>query len=211
VNNLSLVRYNLRVRIRRVGKENRMKRIAAVAFIGALVVLLLGTGYSKSLHEWLIKPGGSPPVIIHWHASEELHHGDIWNIYLEARDPDGDMREFVCIFDQLGYGSYPSVYVVIKKRHRKELKGYLRFFSTAGHGLSLPEWTQLSLTVFIRDKGGNTSNKVVFPLVLSRGSKQEPPPPPFDRGQLDKLGTIMVELFDPGRDTGSGPILWWIR
>ena len=171
----------------------------------------MGIGYTKSLNEWLIKPGGSPPVITHWYASEKLHHGDIWKIYLEANDPDGDMVHFVCIFDQLGFGYYNPGYVVIKKQHRGELKGYLRFFSSGGDGLSLPEWTQVSLTVLIRDKGGNRSNRVVFPLGLSSGAKQGPPPPPFDTGPLDKLGTIMVELFDPGVDRGSQTRLWWIR
>lgn len=36
-----------------------------------------------------------------------------------------------------------------------------------------------------------------FPLVLTVGAKQIPPPPPFDHGALDKLGTIMVELVNP--------------
>ncbi len=175
-----------------------MKRIAAFVFIGALLTLPLGMGYSKPkpLAEWLIKPGGSPPVITNWFASEELNPGDIWNIYLEANDPDGDIREFVCIFDQVGYGSYSPHYVVVKKQHREELRGYLNFFSSAGPG-QLREWTQLSLTVFIRDKGGNASNIVVFPLLLFLRAKQGPPPPPFDIGGLEKLGTIMVKLVDP--------------
>lgn len=188
-----------------------MKKIATIAFIGAVVILLMGIGYSKSLSEWLIKPGGSPPVITHWYASEELHHGDIWKIYLEAKDLDGDMINFVCIFDQLGFGNYFPDFVVVKKQHRGELRGYLRWFSTGGDGLSLPEWTRVSVTIFIRDKGGNISNKVVFPLVLSRGAKQGPPPPPFDTGSLHKLGTIMTELFDPSNDRGSQSTLWWIR
>jgi hypothetical protein len=176
-----------------------MKRIAAFVFIGALLTLPIGMGYSKPkpLAEWLIKPGGSPPVITNWFASEELNPGDIWKIYLEANDPDGDIREFVCIFDQVGYGSYSPHYVVIKKQHREELRGYLNFFSSAGGGHQLPEWTQLSLTVFIRDKGGNASNKVIFPLLLSLSAKQGPPPPPFDIGGLGKLGTIMVQLVNP--------------
>jgi len=77
------------------------------------------------------------------------------------------------------------------------MKGYLTFFSSGGAGLWLPEWTQLNLTVYVLDKGGNISNKVVFPLVLSRGAKQGPSPPPFDVGGLEKLGTITVELINP--------------
>jgi len=178
-----------------------MKRIATIVLMGALVVLLMRVGYSKSLNEWLITPGGSPPAITHWFASEELHHGDIWKIYVEANDPDGDMRAFVCIFDQVGYGRYSSGYVRIKKRNGEKLLGYLTFFSIAGEGFSLAEWTQLSLTVFIRDKGGNASNKVVFPLVLSRGAKQGAPPSPFDSGRLDKLGVIWFDLVEPELDS----------
>lgn len=178
-----------------------MKKIAAVVIIGVLVALPMKAGDSKSLGEWLIKPGGSPPVITHWFASEELSHRDIWKIYLEAHDPDGDMRQFVAAFWQIAYGHYSSEYVVIKKRHRERMKGYLRFPSYLGDRLD--EWTQLRLTVYIRDKGGNTSNKVVLPLMLSRGAKQGSPPPPFDTGDLDKLGTIPVELIDPQRGNGD--------
>ncbi len=182
-----------------------MERIAVVVLIGALVVLPVRLGYSKSLDEWLITPGGSPPVITHWFASEALHHGDIWKIYVEANDPDGDMRAFVCTFDQVGYGRYSSGYVRIKKRNREKLLGYLTFFSIGGEGFSLGEWTQLSLTVFIRDKGGNTSNKVVFPLVLSRGAKQGSPPAPFDSGGLEALGSIPIELVNPDLFGSAGP------
>jgi len=99
------------------------------------------------------QPGGSPPVITDSFASKEISHGDTWKIYVEANDPDGDMRQFVCVFKQVGYGSYSPDYVVIKKRHREKMKGYLRFFSGAGGGLRVSEWTQLSLTVYIRDRG----------------------------------------------------------
>jgi hypothetical protein len=174
-----------------------MKRITAIVFIGLLTALAVRMGYPKPLAEWLIKPGGSPPIITHSFAREEITHGDFWRIYLEAEDPDGDMRRFVCTFWQIAYGYYPSEYVLVKKRDREKMKGYLTFPSYLGAGPYLPEWTQLRLTVYIQDKGGNTSNKLVFPLVLSRGSKREPPPPPFDAGGLDKLGTIAVELINP--------------
>jgi len=143
------------------------------------------------------QPGGSPPVITNSFASKELSPGDIWKIYVEANDPDGDMRQFVCAIKQVGYGDYSADYVVIKKPHREKMKGYLAFYSGAGGGFRLGEWTQLTLTLYIRDRDRNTSDKVVFPLVLSRGSKQAPPPSPFNTGGLDRLGTIATELKDP--------------
>jgi hypothetical protein len=183
-----------------------MKKFIALVFIGVLVGLTMRIANSESLSEWLTKPGGSPPVITHWYASEKLHQGDIWKIYVEAKDPDGDMRQFVCVFDQLGYGYHTPDLVIIKKRHRGEMRGYLRFFSD----LSLPEWTQVTVTIFIRDKGANKSNKVVLPLEFSLGSKQEPPPPPFDAGPLDDLGWITVDLLDPDRDSAREKLFRWI-
>jgi hypothetical protein len=76
----------------------------------------------------------------------------------------------VCVFKQVGYGYYPPNYVVIKKPHREKMKGYLTFLSGAGGGLYVPEWTRLTLTVYVRDRAGLTSDKVGFPLVLSQGA-----------------------------------------
>jgi len=180
-----------------------MRKIAAFIFIGALLALPVREVSAESLGEWLIKPGGGPPVITHSYASEKLHHGDIWKIYVEANDPDEDMLRFVCVFNQAGYGPYSSVYVPIKKKNGAKLMGYLDFFSAGGAGLRMPEWTQLTMTLYIQDRGGNSSSKVIFPLVLSRGSRQEAPPAPFDTGKLERLGTISVELVNPQED-GNG-------
>jgi hypothetical protein len=169
-----------------------MKKGTLIFFLLACVILPLGCRHVESAP-------GSPPVITHWFASERINRGDIWKIYLEANDPDGDMRHFVCAVDQVGYGPYSAQYAVIKKEHREKLKGYLRFFTSGGMGLQMSEWTRFNVTVYIRDSGRLTSNKVVLPLVLSQGPKQGPPPPPFDSGPLDRLGVISIELIDPSR------------
>ena len=174
-----------------------MKTLAKVLLIPVLMALSLALNCCTTSPERGTEAGGSPPVITNSFASKELSPGDIWKIYVEANDPDGDMRQFVCVIKQVGYGSYSPDYVVIKGPHREKLKGYLRFFSRAGGGSRLGEWTNLSLTLYIRDRGRKRSNKVVFPLTLSRGSKQGPPPPPFNTGQVDRLGTITTELKDP--------------
>lgn len=172
-----------------------MKTLVLAVVILALVSLPLKMAHSRPLGERRTEPEGSPPVISHSFAAEKLSHGDIWKIYLEAHDADGDMRQFVCVLHQQGYGPYSSEYVMIRKRYREKMKGYLTFSSVAGGGLYLPEWSRLTLTVYIRDRGGNTSDKVVFPVVLSRGAKQGPPPPPFDAGRLERLGAIPIELI----------------
>jgi len=175
-----------------------MKRFAAVAVVGVILTLSVSmVGYAQ-LNEWFKKPGGSPPVITHWFASEELHHGDTWRIYVAAKDPDGDMDQFVGVLEQVGYGRYPSNYVRIKGKNREEVRGYLVFYSTSGMGLWLAEWTQLRLTLFIQDRGRNSSNKVVLPVILSHGARQGSPPPPFSTGGLSKLGVFWFDLVESG-------------
>jgi hypothetical protein len=178
-------------------EESIMKSFVKVLVILVLTSLPLMIACRTTSLGRGTQSAGSPPVITNSFASKEISQGDIWKIYVEAHDPDGDMRQFVCVIKQVGYGSYSPDYVVIKGPHREKMKGYLRFFSGAGGGARLGEWTTLSLTLYIRDRGRKNSNKVVFPLTFSRGSKQGSPPPPFDSGQLDRLGTIATELRDP--------------
>ena len=178
-----------------------MKPIKKVFLLPVFIVISLAMASCTTMAERGTEPVGSPPVITRSFASERLSHGDTWKIYVEAHDPDGDMRQFVCALKQGGYGYYSSEYVMIKKRHREKITGYLTFYSGAGWGLRLPEWTQFSMTIYIRDRGRNTSNKVVFPLVLSRGSKQGAPPSPFDVNGLERLGPISIELV--GRRKGD--------
>lgn len=171
-----------------------MKTFVKVVPILVIIGLSFRVAHSKSLAESLMKPGGNPPVITHSFASEKLSHGDIWRIYLEAEDPDGDMRTMV--YNIEGGPKHHLKSLVIKKGDREKLLGYLEgFFSSPATAVA--EWTELTLTLYIRDKRGNTSNKVVFPLALTRGINQEPPPPPFDRGELKGLGVFWVKLFRP--------------
>jgi len=179
-----------------VDRRRTTKYMKKVFLFPAFAFIPLAMVCCTTMAERGTEPLGSPPVITHSFASKELSHGDLWKIYVEAHDPDGDMRHFVCVLKQVGYGYYPSEYVIINKRHRGKMKGYLTFNSATGGGLGLTEWTQLELKVYIRDRGRKTSNEVVFPLVLSRGSKETPPPPPFDISGLERLGAISIMLKD---------------
>lgn len=170
-----------------------MKTLVVIFSLLAFMVFAPRIGYSGSLAEWLNKPSGSPPIITHSFASEKLSHNDNWKIYLEAHDLDGDMRQIVSVVDR-GHSGSRLNYVVIKKGDRAKVLGYLNCFIWSGIGTERNEWAELNLSLYVRDKGGNTSNRVVFPLALSRGVKQGPPPPPFDTGGLKKIGRIWVSL-----------------
>lgn len=170
-----------------------MKATGKILLILALMTLLFVMVRCTTLPERQTEPAGSPPVITHSFAVEKLSHGDIWKIYVEAEDPDGDMRTIEYSIRGPRHGSQSFV---IKKGSRAKLLGYLEgFFSSPTNAVA--EWTELTLTLYIRDKRGNTSDKVVFPLALTRGVKQGPPPAPFDSGGLKGVGVFWVKLYVP--------------
>ena len=172
-----------------------MKTFAKVAFMPAIIAFPFVMTCCTRLAERETKPTGSPPVITNSFASKEVAHGDVWGIYLEAHDPDRDMQKIVCFIQQPGSG-HSSASVSISKGDEPSLFGTLGcYISRPRSGVS--EWTGLTLTIFIRDRGGNVSNKVVFPVAISPRARQEKPPPPFDSGVLRILGRIGVRLFYP--------------
>jgi len=108
------------------------------------------------------------------------------------------MLKIVVFIQQPGSG-HSSRSVLISKGDGARLFGTLGcYISRPRSGVS--EWTELTLTIFIRDRGGNVSNRVVFPVAISRGVKQESPPSPFNTGGLKILGGIGIRLFFPFPD-----------
>lgn len=144
------------------------------------------------------KPKGHPPVITASFAIERGYYGVAWKIYLEAEDPDGDMSRIAVQVDQLGYGHYPTDWVMIKGPFQKQLRGYLQWNTFSSRASFLREWTYITVTVSIVDKAGNWSKEVVFPFeFVSGGIKKVIPPPPFDREGLPRLGYIHIDLVEP--------------
>ncbi len=164
-----------------------------------VTLLIVLVGFSGTAVNGEMKPSkGNPPVITAYYAAERGYYGYIWKIYIEAKDPDGDMSRIAVEVDQIGYGHYPTDWIMIKPPYRKELKGYLQwntFSSKAGY---LREWTYITVKVTVIDKAGNESNTVVFPFEFVSGAPKEiKPPVPFDGGSLPRLGYIHVDLVDP--------------
>lgn len=145
------------------------------------------------------KPQGSPPVIKNSFAATEVSHGDTWKIYLEANDPDGDMRKFVYNIKISERGSGRVNYVHIRKADRERMLGYLDVI-IAPPETAQAEWGNLTLTLYIRDRAGNSSEKVAFPVAMTREVKQASPPSPFNTGELKGVGTIFYEFPVPRGD-----------
>jgi hypothetical protein len=150
--------------------------------------------------------GGQPnpelkgPVITHAFAVEKGYYGYIWKIYIEADDPGGGMYKIASVVDQVGYGHYPTDWIILKGQYRHHLKGYIQWNTFSSAAPYLKEWTQITLKVSIFDKAGNESNVVVFPFTFESGVKDQYKyalPSPFDHGDLPRLGHIMIELVQP--------------
>lgn len=138
------------------------------------------------------------PIIKHAFAVDKGYYGSIWKIYLEAEDPGGDMDKIAVAVNQLGYGSYPTDWIMLKPEYQRYLIGYLQWNTFSSKASYLPEWTQITVRVSIFDKARNESNEVVFPFTFESGVKIEeeyPLPAPFDREELPRIGNIMVDLY----------------
>jgi len=139
------------------------------------------------------------PVITNSFAVEKGHYGYIWKIYIEAEAGDRDMSKIASVVDEPGFGRYPTDWIILKPQYQKYLKGYIQWNTNSGY--SLPELTQITLKVSIIDKAGNESNEVVFPFTFEKGVKDPYSyklPPPFDKGGVQKLGNIHINIIPPG-------------
>jgi len=151
------------------------------------------------------KPEKRGPIITHAFAVEKGEYGYIWKIYLEAEDQDGQMLRIASVVDEPGVGRYPTDWVYLKPQYQKHFKGYLQWNTFSSKASYLPEWTLITLNVSVIDKAGNESNEVVFPFSfeLTPGQYQYKVPPPFDEGDLAKLGNIMIDLYRPDEPGGN--------
>ncbi len=146
------------------------------------------------------KAGTRGPIITHAFAVEKGYYGYIWKIYIEAEDPDGQMLRIASVVDEVGYGRYPTDWIYIKSEYQKHLKGYIQWNTFSSRSSYLPEWTQITVKVSVFDKAGNESNEVVLPFTfeVTPGEYAYSVPPPFDQGDLPRLGYISIDLFYPG-------------
>ena len=171
------------------------------------LVIVLGVVLLGVSPDWVqSKPETQRPIITNSFAVEKGSFGYIWKIYIEADDPSGNMYKIASVVDQVGYGHYPTDWIILKPQYRNHLKGYVQWNTFSSKAAYLKEWTQITLRVSIFDKAGNESNTVVFPFIFQSGVKDQYKytlPSPFDQGDLPRLGHITIELTQP--DYGDPP------
>jgi hypothetical protein len=185
------------------------KILSLVSILLALTFFVPGQGWTQLIPYAggaQPKPGTHAPIITNAFAVDKGYYGNIWRIYIEAEDPDGDMLRIAAVVDQVGYGHYPTDWIYLKPPYQKHFKGYLQWNTFSSKASYLREWTQISLKISVIDKAGNESNVVVFPFSFETGVKgqyQSKPPAPFDQGDLPRVGYVHIDLFEPTQMTGG--------
>ena len=174
------------------------KKIRAPVLAFLSVIMAYGTLQAVEIQEGV---AGKPvPVITQSFASTEIRPGETWKVYLNAADPNGEMKGFFAIVDQPGVGQYPLSIIRIKKENRKELSGYLYLYtSTTADPL---DFVNLKLTIYIRDRLGTFSQPAVFPLSIQSRFYQSAPAAGIFQEQ--SLGPIMVKLKRGRGGKGKG-------
>ncbi len=134
------------------------------------------------------------PVITQAYASPIMRTGDTWQMYLNASDPNGDMRFIVATVDQPGRGGggYPPSFTRIRKgENHQRLSGYI-YLNTVINIQQGLDFTNIVITVQIKDRNGNMSNPVSFPLHFQPTAAQQPPP----SGTFEDhdLGPVMIQI-----------------
>ena len=177
--------------------KTRSLLILSIGLLG--LIALYGCAENRqALGVPVVPPGTRPPVITAYFAPSEGLYGDPMRVYLAAEDPEGDMLRIAVQVDQVGYGYYPTDWTYLKSGYQKNFMGYLQWNTWSYHTRFMPEWTRVTLKVTVLDKHGVQSNEVILPYEFMLGARPSPPPPaPFDKGNIPRLGYIDVNLFNP--------------
>ncbi len=143
-------------------------------------------------------PSPNVPVIVQAYAIDRGEYGTILKIYIEADDPNGQMAKIATTVDQVGYGHYPTDFILLKAGHERHFQGYIQWNTFSTHTLTMDEFVRMFVTVSVIDKQGHSSNEFVFPFTFETGvAAVAKPPAPFDRPDLPKLGNVAIDLFNP--------------
>ena len=149
--------------------------------------------------------GKGVPIIKESFASKQMSTLDNWKIYVNAEDPDGDMRYIVATIAHPGGGGYPATFIPIARENEKELSGYIYWNSIGSLRSGWMDFLDLTMEVWIQDWAGHHSEPVRYTVSIRGPYRQEPPP--AGKFKENNLGPIMIRLY-PLDDDGYRRMRW---
>jgi hypothetical protein len=132
---------------------------------------------------------GVAPVIIDYYAAEVIHPGDSLRIYLHAKDDDGNIKDIICVLEQVGTTTYTS-FTRVKRTQVQDIAGYLLLRTPRDKNLTNDLFT---MKVMVRDSQGNKSEPIEFPLRFGREAKLKIPEK-WEKVSDYKLGTSSTKI-----------------
>jgi hypothetical protein len=138
---------------------------------------------------------GHPPELLGYYAAKEIRPGEPWNIYLKAKDVDGDMKYIVAVLGGEGEGIYPTSEIWLRGEKRSEFDGYIFMNTPPLDMTSLSNLGNLKVSMFIRDWAGNKSETVTLPLTFSDSAQPEQVPAKWQAAANQELGYINNSLL----------------
>jgi hypothetical protein len=157
----------------------------------AIVLTTLVVGCQKPPQFEQEHPGakGQPPELLGYYAAKEVRPGETWNIYLKAKDVDGDMKYIVAVLFMEGEGDYAPSEIWLKGEKRSEFDGYI-FLNTPIDETLVAGMDALSVSIFIRDWAGNKSQTIKLPLSFEPGKVPEKVPAEWQQAAEEQIGYI---------------------
>ena len=187
----------------------RPKSFLKVGLIGFLIVLgawgcvthpvrIAPVQYTGLSADQKAGPNPNAPVIKQAFAIDRGMYGTVLRIYLEAEDPNGDMDQIVTQVHQPGYGNYFPDVIILKPQYRKSFKGFIQWNTYSSKTTAMHEWMWVTVRVSVVNKKGVASNVFEFPFTFETRAGEAPrPPAPFDQGDLPRIGTVSIDLYNP--------------
>jgi hypothetical protein len=181
-------------------KKMRWKRLTLLLLLVGLMVWGC-TGTSGSMLQAPNQSGaGNPPTITASFAVDKGRFGDPIKVYLAAEHPTGVMKMVAVQVTQVGYGSYPTSWSILKPEYGKKFAGYFQWNTSSATAQRMPEWTNITMDITVIDTSGNQSKAVLLPYQFVTGATPSPVlPSPFDQAEMERIGWIKVDLVNPSR------------
>ena len=167
----------------------------------ALSLMVWGFGCSKEFGTGSQEVNPDAPVIIDYYAAEVIRAGTTWRVYLHAKDKNGDMRDIVVRLVQTGAASAGTSTTRIEEKHSGEVAGFLALRTPRDRNLRGDRFT---LRVLVRDREGNSSERVEIPLRFNNVPPAEVPEK-WEKIADRRLGFMMITIestFDRMRRGG---------
>lgn len=176
--------------------SRRTKRGWTAGFLG--LAFLLGTQScavldQRTRQELEAAYGPNKPKIEEVFAARWVTPRETWKIYINASDPDGDLKYFQVSLWVPG-GIMTPVRLDLEPDQSKTISGYLTLY-TGDLPLSILRFgsSELTLSVALEDRAGHVSERAVFPVTLILGAKKEEPPAGKFKEQF--LGNVPVQFM----------------